>query len=313
MLQRTRISSSSGSASADSFSVLQMNLLADGLHNSFTQASPDQLHWASRYPRILRELVVHSPDILCLQEINHLDDFKRELAKAGFQESLFQPKRPSPCSKFGAPEDGTAIFWKSKNLQLVRSERQQFRNSSQGWCAVLLKFLNKQQEAAVWIFTTHLKAKEGNEQVRIAQLNELLDVIRKKCEEFPVIVCGDFNSMPDNECYDLMMQRGFISCYTYVEASVQNKSPETLSCQELRSFENSWTTWKIRAAGEKKATIDYIWIRRRIPLANLEVIPKSILRMPNESEIPPERLPCSVFPSDHMSLFCEFEIHESND
>ncbi len=55
------------------FSVLQWNILADGLaqYGEFTKADEQELLWETRAPLILAELQQADADVICMQEVNH--------------------------------------------------------------------------------------------------------------------------------------------------------------------------------------------------------------------------------------------------
>lgn len=63
----------SSSPVSPSFSVLQWNILADGLaqNGDFVRANPCSLEWHYRLPLLLAELQEANADIICVQELNH--------------------------------------------------------------------------------------------------------------------------------------------------------------------------------------------------------------------------------------------------
>lgn len=156
--------------------ILQWNVLADGLaqHGEFTRVDEQHLQWEHRAPLILRELALANADIICLQEVNHFDDWLQpELAKHGYVGS-FWPKAHSPCRDYGYPPDGCALFYREEAFQplldtpkgfVFPAATPQAQPGSQG---VLLVHLRQRESGRVLVVAcTHLKAKAG-------EANELL-------------------------------------------------------------------------------------------------------------------------------------------
>jgi mRNA deadenylase 3'-5' endonuclease subunit Ccr4 len=100
--------------------VMQWNILADGLaqFGDFIRAPKEILEWSTRAPKLLNKILEASADIVCLQELNHYDDyFLPELRQHGYL-GLFKPKKHSPAMKYGCPPDGSAVFFRAARLQL---------------------------------------------------------------------------------------------------------------------------------------------------------------------------------------------------
>ena len=55
-----------------------------------------------------------------------------------------------------------------------------------------------------YVFTTHLKAKIGFEEVRAVEAKALLDAIAVETSTFPTILTGDFNDTPDSKALQLV-------------------------------------------------------------------------------------------------------------
>ena len=60
-----------------------------------------------------------------------------------------------------------------------------------------------------------------------------------------------------------------------------------------------WSTWKRRGAREVKHLIDYILVDGRAPGA---LAPVRWLAPPAAADVPPGRLPCAGYPSDHLAV-----------
>lgn len=150
---------------------------------------------------------------------------------------------------------------------------------------------------------THLKARAGWEWLRNAQGSDLLrhlqNLVRKHSpmadpsSDIPLLVCGDFNAIPSEEVY-----RRFTTSLLGLDSAYKKLSQDG-------STEPEYTTWKIRPTGECCSTLDYIWYAKD----SLRV--QAVLDMPTEEQIGPNRLPSFNYPSDHLSLVCDFSFKEN--
>lgn len=68
--------------------------------------------------------------------------------------------------------------------------------------------------------------------------------------------------------------------------------------------EPAFTTWKIRPSGESCSTLDYIWYSHGAFTVD------TLLDIPTEEQIGPDRLPSYHYPSDHLSLLCDVSFRE---
>jgi len=121
----------------------------------------------------------HLTDVICLEEVDHYDDFfKAFVENLGF-DTLF-------CKKVGEGADGVVLCWKKKKLELLEHKTIQYETGS-SHIALFARFKvhDASSNAAthhrdeVCIATTHLKAKEGNEEKRLKQGHILLSKIQE--------------------------------------------------------------------------------------------------------------------------------------
>lgn len=154
----------------------------------------------------------------------------------------------------------------------------------------------------VCVAVTHLKARSGWEWLRSSQGSDLLrhlqNLVQKHCgcpagdssSDIPLLICGDFNGVPDEEVY-----RRFITSPLGLDSAYKKLSQDGLA-------EPEYTTWKIRPTGECCTTLDYIWYSKDMLRVD------AVLDMPTEEQIGPNRLPSFAYPSDHLSLVCDFSF-----
>lgn len=268
-----------------------------------------------------------------MEEVDHFHDFLHpQLEQNGFK-GLFVEKRDSPCLEFSPNNgpDGCALFYRSSKLTLLKKkelvlDREDGTKSNQVAMMVQLQLSPDSEGAlkdgdvnipskeksskksqseepaavsisadqstpAVCVAVTHLKAKQEGSELRLAQGKHLLTEINSFAENHPIIVCGDFNAPPDEPVCELF--KGSDSppklSSSYVTPHYGNKDPPL-------------TSWKFRATGESKYTIDYIWFSSN----TLKV--DSIWTVPTEEEIGKDGLPCAKYPSDHVALCTCFRL-----
>eukprot|EP01121_Diplochlamys_sp_Union-15-3_P014260 TRINITY_DN4520_c0_g1_i1.p1 TRINITY_DN4520_c0_g1~~TRINITY_DN4520_c0_g1_i1.p1 ORF type:complete len:173 (-),score=17.92 TRINITY_DN4520_c0_g1_i1:18-476(-) len=147
----------------------------------------------------------------------------------------------------------------------------------------------------ICVATTHLKAKVGFEKTRLEQGQYLLNEITKfNSSKFPLIICGDFNDIPESPVCLLFAQNAPIE--------VDGKTySHHLPLKSIHSSAPSYyTTYKKREV-EVCRTIDYIWY------SSDSLTVTHTLSIPLLTELP-ERLPASYYPSDHLAISCKFEL-----
>ncbi|XP_065668384.1 nocturnin isoform X2 [Hydra vulgaris] len=279
-----------------SFRVLQWNILAQGLTYStetenFCKVPPQFLEWDHRSKLIMEHIGTLNPHVICLQEVDHFDDFFVPcLIPKGYR-GFFAPKLDSPCFNFpNNGPDGVALFYKSerfllKDLVISYLNDGNGKERKQAILACVLEDIITCQ--CTIIAVTHLKAKDGFEMQRVAQANDCINVIESmlnKHKNSSVIWCGDFNSEENEECHSRIKK---------AKINVKNVLNEF-------SSKMSFTTWKRRPDSEKKQVIDFIFYSSEY------FSPENVLLPPDEVDIPTERFPSFNHPSDHISLCVDF-------
>ncbi|XP_037833153.1 nocturnin isoform X2 [Kryptolebias marmoratus] len=290
--------------------VMQWNILAQALgegKDGFIRCPLEALSWPERKYLILEEILTYLPDILCLQEVDHYyDTFQPILASLGYHGS-FLAKPWSPCldvEQNNGP-DGCALFYRRSRFSLLSTSN--LRLSAMmvptNQVAIIQTFMCQVTGRWLCVAVTHLKARSGWERLRSAQGADLLQNLRgitsqSRCRSkeplgtIPLVVCGDFNAEPSEDVYRRFNSSplGLNSVYKLLSSDGQ--------------MEPAYTTWKIRPSGESCSTLDYIWYTHDA----LSV--ESLLDIPTEEQIGPNRLPSYHYPSDHLSLLCDISFKE---
>ncbi|XP_062991799.1 nocturnin isoform X2 [Elgaria multicarinata webbii] len=284
--------------------VMQWNILAQALgegKDNFVQCPMEALRWEERKCLILEEILAYQPDIMCLQEVDHyFDTFKPLLSRLGYQCTFF-PKPWSPCLDVECNNgpDGCALFFLKDRFSLINSTNIRLTAMKLKTNQVAIAQILKCNETGklFCVAVTHLKARNGWERFRSAQGADLLENLKQitREAEIPLIVCGDFNAEPMEEVYK-----------EFSNSSLNlNSAYKMLSTD--RQSEPPYTTWKIRPSGECRHTLDYIWYSQHAWKVN------AALGLLTEEQIGPNRLPSYNYPSDHLSLVCDFTFNEDPD
>ncbi|CAN0049410.1 unnamed protein product, partial [Heterosigma akashiwo] len=304
---------------AKSFNIVQFNVLADGLSGAdpsqggFVLTPSESLQWHFRSSRLVEEIQRWRPDIVCLQEVDHFEDFfVPEFSRWSFK-GVYARKPNSPCA--GDLSDGCAIFISNRfdmlssrtlNYSLPKpgiEEDKEVEVSNQvGIISVLKdKKISDKDSRLLVVATTHLKATKNQEgeNMRAHQVQQLFDEVNRVRESlalgFPtssvdIVICGDFNAPPEDTngivaaCYPT-------ACAHPLELASVYNSPEALDSVEL------YSTWKVRPKGEVKWCIDYVFYRGELQPTRLGSLPRGEV-----DGLAPCRLPGFQYPSDHLAL-----------
>ncbi|KAL3879572.1 hypothetical protein ACJMK2_031865 [Sinanodonta woodiana] len=284
--------------------IMQWNVLAQALStgdDNFVLCPGKALDWENRKLHLLEEILRYRPHILCLEEVDNFSFFQESLINFGYM-GIFYPKPDSPCMwvENNTGPDGCAVLYSTKHLILSESNSivlQEESGLDTNQVSVICKFQlkgdnSKKSVHEFCVAVTHLKAKKGFDEMRFQQGKHLLKYL-DKYSTIPLFICGDFNAEPTEAVYDLFQKSkfGLVSVYTHLNK--EGKEPP-------------YTTWKIRGefGGNKEncKTIDYIWHTKN----GINV--KSVLAFPSGEAIGENRLPSMTYPSDHLSLACDFQL-----
>jgi len=204
-----------------SLSVMQWNILAQTLakHGEFQFATEEMLAWENRRQLIIKELLQHRPDVICLEEVDCFHWIRDQLQSVGYQ-GCFVPKPKSPCLKFedNIGPDGNAVFTKQFGSpcniyhKVLCLEDGTETNST----VMIYETKGKFAGQVVFILSTHLKASSAGLDVRRQQAQHLVRIIeelRSSNANSSVILCGDLNADPDEPAIQILKNSGLKSAY----------------------------------------------------------------------------------------------------
>ena len=246
------------------------------------------LEWGSRRWRLVQEILLHQPDIVCLQEVDHYNFISSALASIGYS-GQFCPKPDSACCYVdgNSGPDGCAILFKTDKFELLSSDSKVLTAWQSATNQVVLGLVLRHKSGKeVCAVTSHLKARKGSllASIRDEQGQDLMAWLEEFRAGRSVILSGDFNAEPSEEVYQtLTTDKNLV-----LDSSYDNSSLD-------------YTTWKIRDTGEEKQVLDYIF--HSDDLRTLRT-----LDVPSEEEVGDQRLPSLAYASDHLSLVADIQI-----
>ncbi|NXB81064.1 ANGE1 protein, partial [Donacobius atricapilla] len=195
-----------------SYNILAQDLVEQGL-DLYVHCHPDILNWNYRLPNLLQEIQHWDPDVLCLQEVqeNHYwEQLEPTFKEMGF--ACFYKRRT------GTKTDGCAVCYKHSRFQLISlSPIEYFRpgldvlnRDNVGLVLLLQPVLPEgpdlQAVSPLCVANTHVLFNPRRGDIKLAQVALLLAEIDKIARTnegsyYPVILCGDLNSVPDSPLY----------------------------------------------------------------------------------------------------------------
>ncbi|XP_028809034.1 protein angel homolog 2 isoform X1 [Denticeps clupeoides] len=198
-----------------SYNILSQQLLRDNAY-LYQHCRGGVLDWRHRFPNIIRELEQHSPDIMCLQEVqedHYQDQIKPALESLGYH---CEYKR-----RTGKKPDGCAVVFRRDRFTLVSCHPVEYYRrgvplmdrDNVGLVALLEPVAPPGAAAArVCVANTHLLYNPRRGDIKLAQLGVLLAEVGRVARladgsTCPVVLCGDFNSVPGSPLYSFIRER----------------------------------------------------------------------------------------------------------
>ncbi|XP_054051651.1 protein angel homolog 2 isoform X1 [Rissa tridactyla] len=191
-----------------SYNILSQNLLEDNSH-LYKHCRQRLLIWTYRFPNILQEIKQLDADVLCLQEVQE-DHYRTEI-KSSLESLGYHCEYKM---RTGRKPDGCAICFKTSKFSLISSNPVEFfrrdipllDRDNVGLVLLLQPKFHCTTNAAICIANTHLLYNPRRGDIKLTQLAMLLaeiaSVAPQKDGTFcPIIICGDFNSVPGSPLY----------------------------------------------------------------------------------------------------------------
>ncbi|PKI42909.1 carbon catabolite repressor protein 4 homolog 1-like [Punica granatum] len=227
-------------SSAGTFSVLSYNILSDvcATNETYSYCPSWALSWPYRRQNLLREIVGYCADIVCLQEVqnDHFEEFfAPELEKHGYH-ALYKRKTTEVYSGNIITIDGCATFFRRDRFAHVKKYEVEFNKAAQSLTEALLPSTQKKtaltrlvkdnialiavleakfsnhggdnpgKRQLLCVANTHVNVHHDLKDVKLWQVHTLLKGLEKiaASADIPMIVCGDFNSVPASSTHSLL-------------------------------------------------------------------------------------------------------------
>lgn len=243
-------------------------------------ASDGDNAWPHRKDLLVNQIKFHEPDIFGTQE--------------GLPEQVAYIDQELPDYAYigrGRDAEGgehTALYFKQERFKLLESHTFWLSETpdkvSKGWDAAFPRictyglFLDKDSKKHFWAFNTHLdhrgeQARKESIKIILAKIGEL------NAKNYPVILMGDFNVLPESEVIQLAKE-------DFVDA-------EEISVNE--PFGPAGTFNGFNFEKPAKGKIDYILIRKPVEWT---VVKHAVLSDSRDNK----------YPSDHFPVFAEIDL-----
>lgn len=266
------------------FTVVQWNTLNSELSDLAAFPKVDEKHssWIYREKLMEKFLTTIPADFFCLEEVNPktVESYTKVFDSIN-RKVKYYPKKSGFC--------GVLVAFNDEQWKLTEEQKYHYKEANgkeMTQVAANLLFKNAKTDDYVHLIATHLKAKHEFEEVRYAQTQQLVELIKKTKKE----VKGKYNTEPKT-----------------VLAGDLNAEPDWKSVKEITeksgltsAFSDAvLTTFKIRDK-EQCRVIDYIFHD-----PTLKVISRNAI--PTKEDFGVNGLPNEFFPSDHFFLVAQFE------
>ncbi|KAH0622712.1 hypothetical protein JD844_025252 [Phrynosoma platyrhinos] len=196
-----------------SYNILSQNLLEDNFH-LYKHCQGHILTWNYRFPNILEEIKQLDADVLCLQEVQkdqYGTQIKPSLEALGYH-----------CEykmRTGRKPDGCATCFKTSKFNLLSSNPVEFfrhnipllDRDNVGLVLLLEPQFYCKTNTAICVANTHLLYNPRRGDIKLTQLAMLLAeitnvAIRENGHFCPLVICGDFNSVPHSPLYNFLRE-----------------------------------------------------------------------------------------------------------
>ena len=236
----------------------------------------DNRNWPKRLERMLPEIEDLDPDLIGLQEViqrSYLENQAKTLADAlGYHYHFSSLDDPEASTRFGNAILSKHPVEETGGTALEASN--DYRNAARMNIVV--------NGHSIDFYTAHLHNVAVNNEIREAQINQLLDFIEETSTGDYVFVSGDYNANPDWEEMELMYQ-DYQDFYPLFHEN--HMDPEHSTVNHL--------------LGHIQRRIDYIFYKKDTEQFLEPLLAEVVLDTPNQE---------GVFGSDHFGVFAEFTL-----
>uniref|UniRef100_A0A8C6T962 Endonuclease/exonuclease/phosphatase domain-containing protein n=1 Tax=Neogobius melanostomus TaxID=47308 RepID=A0A8C6T962_9GOBI len=175
-----------------SYNILSQDLL-EANQDLYTHCPLEVLEWSHRCRLLLEEIQRWAPDILCLQEVqeNHFyQELHPVLTQMGY--TCVYKRRT------GTKTDGCATCYRSSSFaELSIIEVEYFRPD--------IELLDRHNVAIIVLLRPMVAVgSEVKLAILLAEIDKVVKSCKSKGEDCNIVLCGDFNSLPQTPLYELI-------------------------------------------------------------------------------------------------------------
>jgi len=307
------------------FSVLSYNILANIYTYIFwMRVSNKHLTFKHRSNIIVAELEKLSSDIICLQEVDNYGKFYKEKLEDLGYELMYAP-RDSFAGDYcvlGAKKD---VFSITDSRVIHFNEGHEFEKHpefSKGNVAILAKLKHKPSGRDINVICAHLYWSFNYEHVRYLQAAQLIKHTNEYFKENDIVVlAGDLNALPSSNTLKYLLKglppdfqnhetkslqtfdkiQQIYETVAHMPRKIELGSAYKYYGKSLEDSSRSHPDYT-NYTSDFKGTIDYILYSKST------LIPRRLLKLPQNGDITEKSLPNGQYPSDHLPIMSEFEI-----
>lgn len=324
------------SSSTFKFSISSYNILADAftLKLLFYWVDSKYRRFEYRSKRTILELKSDLSDIICLQELDHFEDFyKKELENLDY-ECIFHEKGRKGRYRLLKGGVGCLTAFSKRKFDLVEVKKINYddyddlEKTSIEAIVIALRKVDSNQKIIIANTHTHWDSKDDHVQFgQICHLVDEIKIIQKKLDDketIPIFICGDFNVEPKSPVLQYLKSPSFDYkknlCFFHKlfdkTQKLLNYSKKFINTFTFKSAYEDYPSIYEKLYGLKvgsdfcerthnhkysKKVIDYIMFCGE----NVELT--DILELPSKSKLG-ENCPNKCFPSDHIRIKAVFEM-----
>jgi endonuclease/exonuclease/phosphatase family metal-dependent hydrolase len=234
--------------------------------------------WDERLPLLLADIAALQPDVLGLQEVVYPMQQDRVLGAAG--EGRYEVLR----GWAGRPEYGNSLLVKAP-LAPGGADRLDLSTGHPIGRSALRTLVRLPGGSRVVLAVTHLHHVPADAEVRLGQVERLLDWLATSPAHDALVVVGDFNAPPSEPAHARMRHAGFRSAY----AEANGGEPEVTWPSGLQA--------PAMDTDGRPGCLDYVWVRGAVAVKSATLF----------CDRPAVGEP-TLYPSDHVGVAARLQV-----
>lgn len=278
--------------------------IESGENNNFKHVSDDLILWENRKPRLQKQIINFSADLICLQEIECLHwerDYGNVLKQHGF-DYVVQNAPGVSEAHLARGNMGNAIVFNPNLFELVQEPISRSR-------CIMAAFRHIPTSKIVHVINCHLQGNPQRAVDRFGQVKSMFKYLRKQIKQIGqsegIIICGDFNSTKNSAAYEVITKSVLEPSFTEMEQKITKKKYQ-IEFQFKDSYERDvdlipsfWNPFL------RNAIVDYLFYSS----FNLNLIQTRQLCTKQElNELETTSLPTTWNASDHLPIGARYEF-----